>query len=179
MRSLEAQQVIFMGQEPTIDPELPELARNLSWKFHYYNILLTNGFKVLPLDYFDKVVLSIKAHTDSLHHDYTGKSSKKALENFFTIYQSRVKLKCESILIPGYIDYEEIENIARFIAQVDKNIPYRIDAYLPVAHNPWPQPSIYSMEIAVNAAKNLSNVFCLTGGETLQYEVIRVVQECL
>ena len=176
LRSLEVQQVIFMGQEPTIDPELPELAKELHIEFGSYNILLTNGFKLLPVDDFDEIVFSIKAYTDSLHHDYTGKSNQEALDNFLSLYKSRIKLRAESIFIPEYIEHDEIENIARFIAQADKNIPYRIDAYLPIAGNPWRRPSVEEMKAAVSAAKRyLNNVSCLTGNEELKYKVVRIV----
>ena len=176
LRSLEVQQVIFMGQEPTIDPELPELARELHREFGSYNILLTNGFKVLPVADFDEVVFSIKAYTDSLHRDYTGKSNQEALDNFLSLYKSGVKLRAESIFIPEYIEHNEIENIAKFIAPIDKNIPYRVDAYLQVAGNPWQRPSIDEMKAAVTAAKrHLNNVSCLTGNEELRNKVIRII----
>lgn len=177
LHSLEVQQVIFMGQEPAIDPQLPELAKALHREFGSYNILLTNGFKVLPTTKdFDEVVFSLRAYTDSLHRDYTGKSSKKALDNFLSIYKSGVKLRAESVFIPEYIEHNEIENIAKFIAQVDRNIPYRIDAYLPVAGNPWRRPSVDEMEEAVTMAKRyLNNVSCLTGNEKLKYKVVRIV----
>jgi pyruvate-formate lyase-activating enzyme len=176
LRSLEMQQVILMGQEPTIDPELPELAKELHIEFGSYNILLTNGFKLLPMVDFDEVVFSIKAYTDSLHRDYTGKSNQEALDNFLSIYKSGVKLRAESICIPEYIEHNEVDNIARFIAQIDKNIPYRVDAYLPVAGNPWRRPSVNEMKAAVTAARRyLNNVSCLTGNEELKYKVIRIV----
>lgn len=176
LRSLEVQQVIFMGQEPTIDPELPELARELHREFGSHNILLTNGFKVLPVADFDEVVFSIKAYTDSLHRDYTGKFNQEALDNFLSLYKSGVKLRAESIFIPEYIEHNEIENIAKFIAQIDKNIPYRVDAYLQVAGNPWQRPSIDEMKAAVTAAKrHLNNVSCLTGNEELRNKVIRII----
>jgi pyruvate-formate lyase-activating enzyme len=170
------QQVIFMGQEPTIDPELPELARELHREFGSHNILLTNGFKVLPVADFDEVVFSIKAYTDSLHRDYTGKSNQEALDNFLYLYKSGVKLRAESIFIPEYIEHNEIENIAKFIARIDKNIPYRVDAYLQVAGNPWRRPRIDEMKAAVTAAKrHLNNVSCLTGNEELRNKVIRII----
>jgi len=176
LHSLEVQQVIFMGQEPTIDPVLPELAEGLHREFGSYNILLTNGFKIPPAEDFDEVVFSLKAYTDSLHRDYTGRSNKDAVNNFISIYKSGVKLRAESVFIPEYIEHNEIENIARFIAQVDKNIPYRIDAYLPVAGNPWRRPTVDEMKAAVTAAKRyLHNVSCLTGNEELKYKVVRIV----
>jgi pyruvate formate lyase activating enzyme len=35
------------------------------------------------------------------------------------------------LLIPGYIDEEEIRNIARFIASIDPEIPYSLLAFYP------------------------------------------------
>jgi pyruvate-formate lyase-activating enzyme len=176
MRNLEVQQVFFMGQEPATDPELPELAKKLHTEFATYNILLTNGFSILPVKYFDEIVFSIKAYTDSLHREYTGKSNIEALANFISLYKSGAKLRAESIFIPEYIQNNEIEKIARFIGQVDKDIPYRIDAYLPAGDNPWRRPTNDEMKVAVSTAKrHLNNVSCLTGSEELKYKVTRIV----
>lgn len=175
MRNLEVQQVFFMGQEPAIDPELPELAGMLHAEFCTYNILLTNGFKILPVEFFDEIVFSIKAYTDSLHREYTGKSNKEALANLISLHKSGAKLRAESVFIPEYIEHNEIEKIARFISQVDKNIPYRMDAYLPVGNNQWRRPTGKEMKTAVTIAeRHLNNVSCLTGNEELKYKVTRI-----
>ena len=124
----------------------------------------------------DEVVFSIKAATDSLHRYYTGKSNKTALQNFVKLNESGISLRAESIFIPEYIDHLEIENIAKFIAGVNQNIPYRIDAYLPIGNNPWRRPAIEEMEAAVSVARQyLTEVSCLTGNEKLKHEVIRIV----
>ncbi|MFQ6122052.1 MAG: radical SAM protein [Dehalococcoidales bacterium] len=172
---LAVSQVVFMGGEPTIDHQLPQLAEALRQEFGSYNILLTNGFRIPPLAVIDEVVFSLKAHNDNLHRHYTGKSNRKALENFVSLCNSGVELRAESVFIPEYIDYSEIENISRFIAGVDKSIPYRIDAYIPVGDNPWRRPTPKEMEKAVSTArKYLSNVSCLTGNENLKFEVLRI-----
>jgi pyruvate-formate lyase-activating enzyme len=176
MRNVEVQRVFFMGQEPATDPELPELAKSLHTEFSAYNVLLTNGFRALPVEYFNEIVFSIKAYTDSLHREYTGKSNIEALANFISLYKSGAKLRAESIFIPEYIQNNEIEKIARFIGQVDKDIPYRIDAYLPAGDNPWRRPTNDEMKVAVSTAKrHLNNVSCLTGSEELKYKVTRIV----
>jgi pyruvate formate lyase activating enzyme len=176
VRKLEVQQAFFMGQEPATDPELPELAKNLHEEYATRNILLTNGFKVLTAQYFDEIVFSIKAYTDNLHREYTGKSNKEALANFISLYKSGAKLRAESIFIPEYIDHNEIEKIARFIGHVDRDIPYRIDAYFPAGDNPWRRPTSNEMKTAViMAKKHLNNVSCLTGNEELRYTVTRIV----
>ena len=172
---LRPSQVIFMGAEASLDRQLPQLARMLHQEFRCHNILLTNGVMLPSLADVDEVVFSIKAVTDSLHRDYTGKSNRGALENFVTIYRSGIRLRAESILIPGYIDRAEIENIAQFIASVDRAIPYRIDAYIPVGDNPWRRPTLQEMEEAAEAAgRYLEHVSYLSGDESLKYEVIRI-----
>ncbi len=175
VKGIDIARVIFMGAEPAIDPELPELAKALHDEFHTYNILLTNGFKLIDLDHIEEVVFSLKAYTSNLHRHYTGRSNRKALANFVSLYKSGVKLRAESIFIPEYIDCPEIERIAQFIAGVDKNIPYRIDGYIPVGDNPWRRPISNETERAVGIArKYLLNVSCLTGSEDLKFEVWKV-----
>ena len=176
LSDLDVRQVFLMGQEPTIDPELPGLAELLHKEFGSYNVLVTNGFKLPSLEHVDGMIFSIKAVTDSLHRRYTGKSNRKALANFVSLYKSGVKLRAESIFIPEYIDCPEIERIAKFIAEVDKSIPYMIDAYIPAGDNPWRRPTIKEMEAAVIVARqHLTEVSCLTGNEQLKYEVVRIV----
>jgi len=175
LEDLDFSQVIFMGMEPTIDTRLPRLAEALHKKFQSSNILLTNGLRLIPMDYIDEVVLSIKAYRDDLHRDYTGVSNKKVLENFVRIYSSCKRLRAESVLIPDYIDCSELERIAEFIASIDKSIPYRIDAYFPAGENPWRRAQPEEVEAAVTAAKkHLLNVSCLRGDEELKYEVMRI-----
>jgi pyruvate formate lyase activating enzyme len=176
LAKLEVREVIFMGAEPTTDHQLSQLAEALHKEFDSHNILLTNGFILADLKHIDEVVFSLKAYTNELHCHYTGKRNKKALKNFTKYYQSGVKLRAESVFIPEYIDCPEIENISRFIASVDKSIPYRIDAYIPIGDNPWRRPTPEEMEKATSIArKHLDNVSCLTGNEELKFEVLRVI----
>ena len=176
LKGIDIARVIFMGAEPTIDLELPELAKALHDECYTCNLLLTNGLKLVPLEHIDEVVVSIKAVTDSLHRHYTGRSNRKALANFVSLYKSGVKLRAESIFIPEYIDCPEIERIAQFIAEVDKNIPYRIDAYFQVGDNPWRPPTFEEMDAAVRVAKkHLLNVSCLRGDAKSTFEAVRII----
>jgi pyruvate-formate lyase-activating enzyme len=175
LKNLDFSQVIFMGMEATLDPELPKLAEVLHKEFQSTNILLTNGSRLIPMEHIDEVVLSIKACEDDLHRDYTGVSNKEVLGNFAKLYSRGKKLRAESVLIPKYINCSEIERIAEFIAGVDKTIPYRIDAYFPAGDNPWRRAMPEEVEKAVEVArKHLVNVSCLKGDERLKYKVLRV-----
>lgn len=164
-----------MGAEPSLDPELPLLARELHRRFDSHNIMLTNGFTLPFLDDIDEIVFSIKAVTRELHIDYTGQPVERVKENFSLVHRLGKKLLAESVLIPDYIGVTEIEKIARFISSVSPDIPYRIDPYIPVAANPWRRPLPTEMEEAMGVAgKYLSRVFCLRGDEELSFEVVRV-----
>lgn len=169
------QRVFFMGFESTIDPMLPEIAEALHEEFGTYNILLTNGLVIPKLDNIDEVVVSIKAYSRKLHEDYTGKPNDKILENFRKYYETGVRLRAESVLIPKYIDVDEIEKIAKFIASVDENIPYRIDAYIPVEGAPWRKPTLNEIRRAVERARRyLKRVSYLSGNEKVIGNIIKL-----
>ena len=172
---LDISQAIFMGAEPALDPQMPSLAGELHRRFHCHNILLTNGFHVPDLGHLDEVVFSIKAIDDTRHRDYTGTSNRKALENFRGLYRKGIKLRTESVFIPEYIDAMDIEAVAKFIGRADRNIPYRIDAYIPTGDNPWRRPDPLEIKnAAALAGSYLDNVSYLTGREDLKYEVVRI-----
>jgi pyruvate-formate lyase-activating enzyme len=163
LKDVDIERVIFMGTEPTLDPELPALAKVLHNKFNCYNIILTNGLKLINLEHIDEVIFSIKALSEGLHRDYTGKSNKAILRNFRVIYDSGKPLQAETVLIPDYIDKYEVKHIAKFIGDIDSNIPLRIDAYFPVGDNPWRAATAEEVEAAAELAKkHLDKVNCLT-----------------
>jgi len=175
IKSIKFDKVLFMGMEPTIDSELPGLAEALKKNFQAYIILLTNGLRLISLEHIDEIVLSLKANLDKLHREYTGVSNKEIKKNFFKIYSMGKRLRAESVFIPDYIDCSEIEDIAKFIAQIDRRIPYRIDAYFPAGRNPWRRATPEEVEKAVRIARrHLSNVSCIRGDEELKFDVFRL-----
>ena len=161
---LDIDRAVFIGTEPSLDPELPALAKALHERFASYNIMLTNGARLTDMEHIDEVIFSLKAVSDDIYRDYTGCSNRKTLENFVTVYNSGKKLQVECLLIPGCIDANEVENLARFVAGVDRDIPLRIDGYFPLNGCPWPAATASDVERAVESArKHLSKVNYLTG----------------
>ncbi len=168
--------IFFLGDDATADPALEPLARTLKDRFGAEHILLTNGLVFPPYHLFDDIQLSIKAVTPRLHRDFTGVDVAPALENFRRLYQAGVHLRSESIVIPGYIDAEEIGRVAEFIGSVDPDIPYRLDAYIPVPGAPWRRPTPDEMAEAVAAARrHLRHVSTLHGEVDRRYEVTLLV----
>jgi pyruvate-formate lyase-activating enzyme len=169
---LDAKWVLFEGQEASLDPQMPFIAEALHRRLGATNVLLTNGYQMPNLKHIDKVAVGLKAFDEKLHLDYTGETNKTILQNFERIFRSGVPMMAETVLIPGYIDYEEIEKIAKFIASVDKNIRYQIDAYFKAGDNPWRRPTADEVERAVEAArKHLTNVYAYKGSEPREFGV--------
>jgi pyruvate formate lyase activating enzyme len=159
---LGAKSVFFEGQEASLDPAMPLIAERLHRTLGTTNILLTNGLNMPDLKHIDRVAFGLKAFDEYLHIDYTGQSNRLILRNFKRIYDSGVPMLAETVVIPGYIDADEIERLAKFVASVDPEMLYHLDAYSRVADNPWPRATIEDVERAARAAgKYLKNVHFL------------------
>jgi pyruvate-formate lyase-activating enzyme len=180
LKPLSFKRTIFLGKEPTQDRDFLPLARILKERFSTYNILLTNGYEFMKDKAIDEVCVSIKAIRPSLFKDFTGKDNpQKVLENFKRYY-SIYSIRAETVLIPEYIDKEEIEKIACFIASIDKNIPYRIDGYIPTnacfnGKDKFRRPNKEEMEQAkTRAERYLKSVSILHSKVKVKYKVERI-----
>jgi pyruvate formate lyase activating enzyme len=124
----------------------------------------------MPPKDIDAISVSIKAYTNVIHIDYTGVSNTSVLRNFIRIHKIGIEVDASSVFIPEYIDSDEVEKIAKFIASVDPNIPYHIIGYVPVPGTPWRGPRQEEVKRAAQIArKYLSNVTfsCLSSDEFL------------
>jgi len=165
--------VCFFGGDPT--PQLPHSIRaaRVALARHKSRILRicweTNG-NMHPglLDQIIEIALltggcikfDLKAWDERTHFALTGASNKRTLENFERVAR-RVKerpeiplLVASTLLVPGYVDRDEISGIARFIAGLDPDIPYSLLAFHPdFMMTDLPRTSLAHAERAVAAAK--------------------------
>lgn len=163
LRGLSLERAIFIGTEPSLDPEMPRLAGILHREFGCYNILLTNGAHLADITDIDEVIFSIKATSPALHRTYTGCDNRRILDNFAALSRMGVRMQVETVLIPGLIDAAEIEGVAEFVAGIDPAITLRIDAYFPVPGCPWRAASRADVEEAAELARrHLQKVSILT-----------------
>ena len=176
LSGLPLKRIFLTGEEASIDPQYAALTKAFHQNFGTENVLYTNGYWMPPLEDTDAVEVGIKAFSEDLHRHYTGRSAEKIRENFIKYADSGIKLTAASILIPGLIGADEIENIARFIAGVDKNIPYFILPYYPAGGNPWRKTKPEEVdEVVALARKHLNHVSnCYGTDEELLYGVERV-----
>jgi len=84
------------------------------------------------------IKFDIKTWDENLSQILCGTSNKVTLENFQKIgeeyYNRRPELPlltASTLLIPGFIDTQEVESIAKFIAEINPQIPYTLLAFCP------------------------------------------------
>jgi len=83
------------------------------------------------------IKFDIKAWNDSLHAALCGVSNERTKSNFEWAagwIKKRPEpplLIASTLLVPGYIDEEEVQEISRWIASLDPDIPYALLAFYP------------------------------------------------
>jgi pyruvate formate lyase activating enzyme len=78
------------------------------------------------------VKFDLKAWNNNLHRALTGRSNEQTLRNFEKLFnQYPSVLSATTLLVPHYVDEEEVEGIAAFIASLDNSIPYSLLIFHP------------------------------------------------
>ncbi len=84
------------------------------------------------------VKFDLKTWNENLNKALCGVSNVPTLQNFRTIGEKFFKERSElpiltasTLLVPGYVDVEEVRGLASFIAGVDPRIPYTLLAFYP------------------------------------------------
>lgn len=101
--------------------------------------LLRSG-AMLSLESGGCIKFDLKAFDNKLHYCLTGATNGQTLSNFAylaTLIPGRRDppfLIASTLLVPGYIDADEVFKLARFISTLDKDIPYSLLAYCPHFH---------------------------------------------
>ena len=88
------------------------------------------------------IKFDLKANDEVLHFVLTGGSNRQTLENFaraarrFEERPDPPLVVASTLLVPGYVDAEEVGRIARFIANLNPRIPYALLAFAPHFYMP-------------------------------------------
>lgn len=145
--------VCFFGGDPT--PQMPHAlatshllaARGVTvcWETNgSMHPRLLNCAVDLSLESGGCVKFDLKAFDENLHLALTGVSNQSTLENFrraaARIPERRAQggeqgavplVVAATLLVPGYVDAEEVGRIAQFIARIDPDIPYSLLGFHP------------------------------------------------
>ena len=151
--------VYFMGGEPTVAKEIREMIRFAKCELGAFTKLgHTNGSN-LQLGYLDAANIGFKAWDEDLHLKLTGRPKSLIFDNFSRAFDSGMQLSASMIYIPGLIGLDEMEGVLKYLAALDKNIPFHIMGYIPVPGLEYERPTDSQMAEAMSLCKSfLTNV---------------------
>lgn len=129
----------FTGGDLVCCPEFyGECAQLIHTHTNLWLLIETNGHGLTPqnLDYLqdsgvDAFWLDIKAFDGKKHKWLTGCSNKNILKLPAEILNRNFVLEVLSLYIPGLVEADDLEKIARLLAEVDRTIPFTILAFFP------------------------------------------------
>jgi pyruvate formate lyase activating enzyme len=147
------EKVFFMGGEPTVAAELPEMldfAKSvLGAKTRLGH---TNGSR-LPLANLDGANVGLKAWDEKIHRAYTGRPKQPIFDNFVAACRAGLELKANVVYVPGLVDLDQVEAVAAWLATLSRDIPFHIMGYIPVPGQPYRRPTEEEMAAAVETCR--------------------------
>jgi pyruvate formate lyase activating enzyme len=159
LESIEVDKVNFMGGEPSIALELPEMLEFVKKSLSARAFLGHTNGSGIPMKNLDGANVGLKAWDEKVHLEYTGKPKKYIFEKFARSFDSGMELKANVVYVPGLVDLDQVEAIAEWISSLSRDIPFHIMCYIPVPGQPYPRPTLKQMNVAVKACqKHLDNV---------------------
>ncbi len=162
--------ICFFGGDPAVQAKhaietakaAREIKRNLAKAGKCKNILricfeTSGNFSENYLDEVAKISFEtgggikfdLKAWNENLHIALTGISNKQILRNIKMIKEYHKKrpavpfIRVSTLLVPGYIDEEEVRKISEYLVEIDPTIPYSLLAFAPdylmrdLPYTPW------------------------------------------
>ena len=154
----------FTGGDVTCNPEFyGECARLIHQHTRLWVLIETNGYGLTPnnLDTLqasgvDAFWLDIKAFDDDTHQWLTGCSNQAILKLPKEILRRGFVLEVLSLYIPGLVEADDLEDIARILKDVDAGIPFTILAFFPEYRmKDFRRPIVTEMIEAYTKVKNV------------------------
>ena len=153
--------ISYTYTEPTIYYETAYDISCLAHEKGLKNIFVTNGYissealnQLAP--YLDAANVDLKAMSDDFYHDVCGASLQPVLDRIKQYYELGIWIEVTTLIIPGYNDNaEELKQIAEFIADIDKGIPWHVTAFYPTYKlNDAPPTPLSTLKLAYQIGKD-------------------------
>jgi pyruvate formate lyase activating enzyme len=115
------------------------------------------------------IKFDLKAWDEKLHRALCGVSNKQTLGNFEKLVEHTYTrdtppfLVASTLLVPGYVDVDEVSKIAKFIAQLNPRIPYNLLAF---------HPQFYMSDMPITTRKHAER--CLVSAKSAGLENVRI-----
>jgi pyruvate formate lyase activating enzyme len=151
--------ISYTYTEPTIFFEYAYDTAKIANKKGLKNIFVTNGFMtkeslIMIEPYLDAANIDLKSFSDDTYREKMGGRLKPVLNNIILMKKMGIWVEVTTLVIPGINDSRgELEEIARFLAGVDKGIPWHISAYYPSYRSDIPPTSLEKIESTVGIGR--------------------------
>lgn len=133
----DCQSVAYTYTEPTIYFEYAYDTALEAHKAGLYNVFVTNGFMTPEAvktiqPYLDAANVDLKSFRDSFYRNSCNGRLQPVLDTIRLMRELDIWVEVTTLVVPGQNDdMEELRDIAGFIADVDKSIPWHISRFHP------------------------------------------------
>lgn len=130
--------IAYTYNEPIIFAEFIKDCATIAHAHGLKNILVTNGYFSLESFNFlksdiDAMNIDLKTFSEKTSIKYCKCKLKPVLDAIKRAHLAGIHIEITTLVVPGVNDSEkELENIAKFIASVDENIPWHISRFFPM-----------------------------------------------
>jgi len=152
LRSVSSERVNFMGGEPTVAKDLPEILDFAKNELNARTTLGHTNGSDLDLRYLDMANVGLKAWDEDVHRRITGMKKDIIYNNLKKAAENGMELAANLIYIPGLVDLDQVEKVAEFISSFD-GVKFHIMGYIPVPGQPYRRPTSGEMLKAQKAAE--------------------------
>lgn len=129
--------ISYTYTEPTIYFETAYPICRLANEKGLKNVFVTNGYinsetlqYISP--YLDAANVDLKAMNEDFYQKVCGAKLQPVLDSIKRYHELGIWIELTTLIIPGYNDkVEELVKIAKFIANLDKSIPWHVTAFYP------------------------------------------------
>lgn len=130
--------IAFTYNEPVVVFEYAYDTFKLAKDYGIKTVFVSSGYETKEAvdtiaPYLDASNIDLKAFTDRFYREICGARLKPVLDAIEYHYKKCIWIEITTLIIPGENDSkEELREIARFIASIDKNIPWHISRFYPM-----------------------------------------------
>lgn len=129
--------IAYTYNEPAVFFEYALDTAKLAKKANLKNVYVSNGYespearhKIAP--YLDAINIDLKSYDEFFYKKYCGAKLEPVLENIIQFHKLAIHIEITTLIISGINDSRKnLMSIAKFIASVDKKIPWHISRFFP------------------------------------------------
>lgn len=161
--------IAYTYNEPAIFAEYAHDTMVLAKKNGLKNIYVSNGFESVETfnylkDYLDAINIDLKSFRDQFYREVCHAKIKPVKENIERFFEAGIETEVTTLLITGLNDSnEELQNIAKFLANISKDLPWHISAYFPAYKLDAPPTPIETLRRAYEIGKQAGLKYIYVG----------------